>query len=179
MTGTIELGSEGDAAGEVWDMNGLGLRDKSWGPRYWQALSWYRWTPMIFDEGFALMLSIIGRPDGKEPRRGGMVLEGEEYHHLVDCRIDTDFDDLYHQTAMRLWAKSETGKEYEVTGRVNALIPLRNRRKDPEGNELFTRITEAMTTFECEHDGVVKTGMGMTEYLDQIVDGVPIGADYD
>ena len=179
VTGTIELGSEGDAAGEVWDMNGLGLRDKSWGPRYWQALSWYRWTPMIFDEGFALMLSIIGRPDGKEPRRGGMVLEGEEYHHLVDCRIDTDFDDLYHQTAMRLWAKSETGKEYEVTGRVNALIPLRNRRKAPEGNELFTRITEAMTTFECEHDGVVKTGMGMTEYLDQIVDGVPIGADYD
>jgi hypothetical protein len=36
-----------------------------------------------------------------------------------------------------------------------------------------------MTTFECEHDGVMKTGMGMTEYLDQIVDGVPIGADYD
>ena len=36
-----------------------------------------------------------------------------------------------------------------------------------------------MTTFECEHDGVIKTGMGMTEYLDQVVDGVPIGPDYD
>ena len=56
---------------------------------------------------------------------------------------------------------------------------MRNRRKDPEGNELLTRITEAMTTFECEHDGVMKTGMGMTEYLDQVVDGVPIGPDYD
>ena len=43
----------------------------------------------------------------------------------------------------------------------------------------FTRITEAMTTFECEHNGVMKTGMGMTEYLDQVVDGVPIGPDYD
>jgi len=173
VTGSIEVGDE------VWDMNGLGLRDKSWGPRYWQALSWYRWTPMIFDEGFALMLSIIGRPDGKEPRRSGMVLEGDEYHHIVDCRIESDYDDLHHQTAMRMWAKSETGQEYDVTGRVNALIPLRNRRKDPDGNELFTRITEAMTTFECEHNGVMKTGMGMTEYLDQVVDGVPIGPDYD
>ena len=172
VTGTIEVGDE------AWEMNGLGLRDKSWGPRYWQALSWYRWTPMIFDEGFALMLSIIGRPDGKAPRRSGMVLEGDEYHHIVDCRIESEYDELHHQTGMRMWAKSETGKEYEISGRVNALIPLRNRRKDPEGNELFTRITEAMTTFECEHDGVIKTGMGMTEYLDQVVDGVPIGPDY-
>ena len=87
---------------EVLEIAGFGLRDKSWGPRYWQALSWYRWTPMIFDEGFALMLSIIGRPDGKEPRRSGMVLEGDEYHHIVDCRIESDYDDLHHQTGMRM-----------------------------------------------------------------------------
>lgn len=171
VTGTLELGDE------AWDMNGLGLRDKSWGPRSWQALSWYRWTPMVFDEGFALMLSIIGRPGG-EPRRGGMVLEGDEYHHLVDCWIESEFDELHHQTGMRLWARSDTGTEYEITGRVDALIPLRNRRTDPDGNELFTRITEAMTTFECEHDGVIKIGRGMTEYLDQVVDGVPVGPDY-
>ena len=177
VVGTIELDGADGAPGEVWDMDGLGLRDKSWGPRFWQALSWYRWTPMIFDEGFALMLSIIGRPGG-EPRRGGMVLEGDDYHHLVDCRIETDFDDRHHQTGMSLWARSETGREYEITGRVDALIPLRNRRTDPDGNPLVTRITEAMTTFECIHDGVVKVGMGMTEYLDQIVDAVPVGPDY-
>jgi hypothetical protein len=66
---------------------------------------------MIFDEGFALMLSIIGRPDGKEPRRGGMVLEGDEYHHLVDCRIDTDFDDLHHQTG-----DADVGQERDRQG---------------------------------------------------------------
>ena len=171
VTGTIEVGAQ------AWDMHGLGLRDKSWGPRFWQALSWYRWTPMIFDEGFALMLSIIGRPDG-DPRRGGMVLEGDAYHRIVDCRIETDFDARHHQTGMRMWARSETGNEYEISGRVDALIPLRNRRTDPDGNPLVTRITEAMTTFECLHDGVVKVGMGMTEYLDQVVDGVPVGPDY-
>ena len=132
---------------------------------------------MIFDEGFALMLSVIGRPDG-DPRRGGMVLEGDAYHRIVDCRIETDFDARHHQTGMRMWARSETGNEYEISGRVDALIPLRNRRTDPDGNPLVTRITEAMTTFECLHDGVVKVGMGMTEYLDQVVDGVPVGPDY-
>ena len=54
-----------------------------------------------------------------------------------------------------------------------SLIPLRNRRTDPEGNELLTRITEAMTKFECRG----QTGIGMSEYLDQIEDGRPIGAD--
>ena len=31
-----------------------------------------------------------------------------------------------------------------------SLIPLRNRRTEPDGNELLTRITEAMTRFECD-----------------------------
>ena len=44
VTGTIVVGDE------VVDLDGLGLRDKSWGPRYWQAISWYRWLPMTFSE---------------------------------------------------------------------------------------------------------------------------------
>src|SRR5713101_5989036 len=28
---------------ETQEINGLGLRDHSWGPRYWQALKYYRW----------------------------------------------------------------------------------------------------------------------------------------
>jgi hypothetical protein len=62
---------------------------------------------------------------------------------------------------------------YAVTGTVLSLIPLRNRRTDPDGNELMTRITEAMTRYEC--NGHV--GIGMSEYLDQIVDGEPVGPD--
>ena len=41
----------------------------------------------------------------------------------------------------------------------------------PDGGELLTRITEAMTRYEC--DGQV--GIGMSEFLDQVVDGWPIG----
>jgi hypothetical protein len=52
-----------------------------------------------------------------------------------------------------------------------SLIPLRNRRRTPEGDDLTTRITEGMTVFEC--DGL--QGFGLSEYLDQIIDGDAVG----
>jgi hypothetical protein len=165
VTGTIRVGEE------ILDIDGLGLRDKSWGPRYWQAISWYRWIPLVFSqdpaaEPQAMMISIVGG------RPGGMVLEGGEYHLIRDCTIESDWDDDRYQTAMRCTVTTDHDT-YDVSGEVISLIPLRNRRQDPDGNELLTRITEAMTRFECRG----QTGIGMSEYLDQIVDGEPIGDD--
>ena len=37
-------------------LDALGLRDKSWGPRTWQAIRWYRWLPMTFADGFAAIV---------------------------------------------------------------------------------------------------------------------------
>ena len=132
---------------------------------------------MIFDEGFALMLSIIGRPDGKAPRRSGMVLEGDEYHHIVDCRIESEYDELHHQTSMRMWAKSEIGRSTR-SAVAPTLIPCATDARIP-------RATNSHPDHRGDDDLRVRTrrrdetGMGMTEYLDQVVDGVPIGPDYD
>ena len=52
-----------------------------------------------------------------------------------------------------------------------SLIPLRNRRRTPDGEELMTRITEGMSEYTC--DGV--QGYGLSEYLDQVIDDVPVG----
>ena len=62
-------------------------------------------------------------------------------------------------------------QSYELEGRVCSLIPLRNRRQLPDGTWLHTRITEAMTEYSWNG----RTGLGMSEYLDQIVDGRPSG----
>ncbi len=164
VKGSIQVGEE------TITLDGLGLRDKSWGPRYWQALNWYRWLPMIFGPDFAMMLSIVDR-DGS-PNRGGMVLEDGEYKMIRDCRIESDYDADDYQTAMRCWARTDDA-EYEVTGEVISMIPLRNRRKADDGEQLTTRITEAMTRYECNG----RKGMGMSEYLDQIVDGRAVGLD--
>jgi len=55
-------------------------------------------------------------------------------------------------------------------------IPLRNRRRDPDAGDaapwLHTRISEGMTRWTMA-DG--RVGYGLSEYLDQIVDGQPVG----
>jgi hypothetical protein len=167
VAGTVTVGDE------VVEIDGYGLRDKSWGPRYWQAIEWYRWLPIMLGPDLAMMLSLIDGGPGRPARQGGMVLSGGEYHRIDSVRIDSDFDEHGHQTAIRCRARTEAGIEYEVTGEVLSLIPLRNRRTTADGEQLTTRITEAMTRYRCGD----LTGIGMSEYLDQVVDGWPVGPD--
>ncbi len=163
--GLIKIGDQ------EWKVDGLGLRDHSWGPRYWQSIFNYRWLPMSFTKDFSAMISVIEREKGNF-RRSGVIQKGNEYHNIIDARIETEWDEDWYQTGMKIWAKTDEG-EYEITGKVISLIPLRNKRKNPEGEVLHTRITEAMTEFQCNG----KVGYGMSEYLDQIVDGKPVGSD--
>ena len=154
---------------EVFEVSGFGLRDKSWGPRYWQAIHWYRWCPLNFGRDFGMMLSIVAGETGA-PRQGGMVLKDGKYDLIKEVSIDSDWDANWYQTALRAHVKTESGATYDVEGKVLSLIPLRNRRKGPDGQELNTRITEGMTEYRC--NGMV--GYGLSEYLDQIVDGKPV-----
>lgn len=157
--GTLEV------EGESWNLKGYGLRDKSWGPRTWQSIYWYRWCPMSFGEDFGMMVSVISGGPG-QMRGSGMVLEDGKYHDFVDAKIEAEFDENEYQTTLNIWAKTEAGKEYEVTGKVTSLIPLRNRRTGPDGVERMTRITEGMTEYKCNG----RTGYGLSEFLDQIDD---------
>jgi hypothetical protein len=154
---------------ETFSVDGFGLRDKSWGPRYWQAIHWYRWLPMNFGRDFAMMISIVTNAEGNS-RMGGMVLKDGAYDLIEHAEIDSDWDDDWYQTAMSAKVRTESGAEYAVDGKVMSLIPLRNRRTSPDGEELLTRITEGMTEFTCNG----RTGYGLSEYLDQIVDGKPV-----
>ncbi|MBA4226076.1 MAG: hypothetical protein C0456_05525 [Hyphomonas sp.] len=159
-----------DCGGERLEIDGHGLRDKSWGPRHWQAIEWYRWCPMNFGPDFGMMFNVMG--DGKGGvHQSGMVFRDGIYDQIVAAELSSNWDDSEYQTDLEAKIRTKSGKEYTVTGKVLSLIPLRNRRTAPDGTELTTRITEAMTEYRC--DG--KLGYGMSEYLDQIVDGRPLG----
>jgi hypothetical protein len=162
--GVIRVGDE------EWAVDGHGLRDHSWGPRFWQSPWWYRWLTGNFGGDGGFVISVIASRDGSR-RIGGVVLDDGEYHDIEDATIDTDWrtDDLYHRQ-IRAHARAN-GRDYEIEGTVLSLIPLRNRRTSPEGEQLITRISEGMTEWRC--DG--KVGYGLSEYLDQIVDGKPVG----
>jgi hypothetical protein len=165
-SGTIRVGDQ------EWEVDGFGLRDHSWGPRYWQAPWYYRWLTANFGADFGFMGSRIARREG-EGTRGGFVWEDGKLHLCHDFEIATDWqgEDSYHQgIKATLRAKD---KEWKVSGRVLNLIPLRNRRPDPDtGDMLVTRISEGMTEWTLD-DG--RTGYGLSEYLDQIIDGNPVG----
>jgi hypothetical protein len=166
VSGTVTVG---DRAFELTD--GLGLRDHSWGPRYWQAPWYYRWLTANFGPDFGFMGSRIARRDG-EGTRGGFVWEDGTLHLCNDFEIATEWtgEDSYHQAITATLRSGD--KEWHVTGKVIDLIPLRNRRPDPEGNMLVTRISEGMTEWTMS-DG--RTGYGLSEYLDQIIDDEPVG----
>jgi hypothetical protein len=88
----------------------------------------------------------------------------------------TQGDDQFHQKVTGVIRSSKSNKEWHFEGDVQSLIPLRNRRQDPDGNWLMTRISEGMTKWRMtsgEHAGT--EGFGMSEYLDQIIDGSPVG----
>jgi hypothetical protein len=145
--------------GRRFSLDGLGLRDHSWGPRYWQAPAWYRWLTANFGDDFGFMGSHIMRRDGVETR-GGFVHRGREIVLVRDIRIETEFsgrERLHKRLRARLTCAD--GSALEVEGRVLSLIPLRNRR---EGQ--LTRISEGMTEWRCEG----RTGYGLSEYLDQL-----------
>ncbi len=158
---------------ETWDIRGSGLRDHSWGPRYWQAPWYYRWLTANVGPDFGFMASRVAKRD-TTGTRGGFVWEDGRIHLCDDITLSTEStgSDRYHQAITATLSSSRSGKAWSFTGEVLSLIPLRNRRTDPDGNELFTRISEGMTRWRMA-DG--RVGYGMSEYLDQIVDGAPVG----
>jgi len=163
-TGVIRVGDE------EWPVDGFGLRDHSWGPRYWQSPWWYRWLTANFGADFGFVLSVIASQDGRR-RLGGMVLRDGTYSIVNDVKVHTEWvgADSYHQR-IRAWARAGQD-EFEIEGDAFSLIPLRNRRTTPDGDQLVTRISEGMTEWRCNGN----VGYGLSEYLDQIVDGQPVG----
>jgi hypothetical protein len=165
--GTITVGER------VFDVDGFGLRDHSWGPRYWQAPWYYRWLTANCGKDFGFMATRVARRDGPGTR-GGFVWEDGRIHLCDDVTLSTTTvgDTAYHQGITATLRSSRSGRSWSFTGEVLSLIPLRNRRTDPEGNELMTRVSEGMTRWTMDDSRV---GFGLSEYLDQIIDGRPVG----
>jgi hypothetical protein len=111
------------------------------------------------------MVSVIATADG-EVRRGGVLFEDGAHTPITSAEIATETtgEDRYHDR-IRCLART-ADREVEITGEVRSLIPLRHRR-----DGLMTRIGEGLTEYRWEG----RTGYGLSEYLDQIEDGVPIG----
>ena len=165
-TGTVEIGSES------FRISGHGLRDHSWGPRSWQAPWFYRWLHGSAD-GFGFMGAFFGSEDGSSVC-GGFVWDGQQTHICDGVSVTTTRDERFQQQEIML-ELSSGDHVWSLQGRATTVVPLRHRARGSADNSPMTRIVEASTVWSGP-GGVVLHGM--SEYLDQIVDGLPVGVRY-
>jgi hypothetical protein len=153
VTGTLSID------GDTYEIDGNGLRDHSWGPRYWQNILSYRWLTCSFGPDLNIMVSEVNRTETDRTEWGVVIRDGE-IQPITKVAIDTKFDaDQPFHRSMTADLTLGSGENVQVKGRVLGFIPLRNRR---EGH--VTHIGEGMTEYTC----LGKTGLGISEYLDQI-----------
>ena len=146
---------------------GAGYRDKSWGPRFWHSFFWYKWLPVTFSRDFGVLLSIKGDPAGGPNRVSGNVLDHGRFDPVVAGTIEVDYAPGFLPRG--LVARFSTARgDYVMTGETLATVPLRHRR--PEQEDRYVRITESMSRYRC---GDYET-LGMTEFTDLMIGGIPI-----
>ncbi len=153
VRGSLRIGDQ------ALEIEGFGLRDHSWGPRFWQAIESYEWLTMNFGSDFHAMVSIVRR-DAEHERKGGVLLRGDELVMLSEVDVSAEFDDngLYHRK-VHADVTTPDGEKLAIEGNVKGFIPLRNRR---EG--LVTHIGEGMTEWRCGD----RVGYGLSEFLRQV-----------
>ena len=154
VEGTLQV--EGS---EPLAISGHGLRDHSWGPRYWQSIRSYRWITGNFGDDLGMVLSVVG------DRQGGMFHRGDEFIRITNVDLETDYEpDTSFHRAMSARVELESGESHLIEGRVKNFIPLRNRR-----SEAVTYICEGMTEYQLDGERV---GYGLSEYLNQPGDNI-------
>ncbi len=148
--GTLEVEDGGS-----FEISGHGLRDHSWGPRYWQSTPSYRWITGNYGDDLGMVISVVG------DRVGGVFQKGpDKIHRITDVQLDTQYEgNTNYHSGLKAVVTLDNGDKHTVEGVVKGFIPLRNRRAG-----MFTHIGEGMTEYTL--DGTRK-GYGLSEYLDQ------------
>jgi hypothetical protein len=148
--------------GRRYDLRGHGLRDHSWGPRFWQNTGYYRWLTITLGPDFGMM-GLVSEQEGGEVSRGYVYRRGEPNAQVTRVELESDFGGP-QQTHRRVRARLHEvgGPVHEVEGQVRSLVPCRNRR-----NGWLTRISEGLTEWRCGE----RVGFGMSEYLDHLEQG--------
>lgn len=162
VDGVITVGDDS------WQIDGRGWRDHSWGPRYWQAINYYRLFLANFDNGDGFMLLRITDHDGKTRRVGVLLVDGQ-YEEITDLNVVTNWTYQHDPQRVHLTVATANRKAV-IEDEILLLAPLRNRRQ-ADGETLISRIAEGYSKFTW--DG--KTGYGMTEYIERVNDGVMAG----
>ena len=167
ITGTVTVGDESSTI-----TDGLGLRDHSWGPRFWQNIWWYRWLTVNLGPDLGFALTISGTEEDPDARRVHGFLYDVDRHGdnrwvpIRDGQLTSTYDDgLVPDREPPTWSRPTT----TCTRSTATCGPT--SRCATGARAMVTRITEGMTRWRAASS----TGGGLSEYLDQIIDDIPVG----
>lgn len=160
--GTIRIGDN------EWNIDGLGWRDHSWGPRYWTNINYYRLFIANFGPDRGITVLKITDTEGQVRRTGVVHIDGQ-LEDITDIDLLTEWTDKKDPSSMRLMLRTAK-RAVTLEGEVLTLAPLRNRRK-VGGDMLLTRIAEGFTEWRWDE----RTGLGVSEYIERIEHGQPVG----
>ena len=167
VTGEIRVG------GESWQVNGYGVRDKSWGPRDWGAGSrdndtttttaapavgptpFVNWLSMHFGDHAALGGSAFRHKDGVIRGAGWLQRDGKSLE-LTNVVIESTYqaDSILHET-VRLTGETSEGEAIVIEGDVLSVCPTKIPM--PGG---ATFVNEGLAEFRWEG----RTGFGIAEH---------------
>ena len=146
--------------GARWPIDGYGLRDRSWGPRYWQAPDHYRWLTMNFGADAGIAAARTVQRDGAVVQGGYLFAPDVGTKPIVRVEVESEVGgEAALHTALRATLTCGDGAIETVTGCVLAMVPLRNRR-----HGVTTRIAEGLTEWRWRD----RVGYGWSEYLDHV-----------
>jgi hypothetical protein len=156
---------------QVFEVDGRGGKDHSWGPRNWHAKVYLRWLVASFDDRNGFMLVRAVGPTKKT--RSGFIWSEGRFHLVDDFAMKNEYAGAPHFELRNTRLEIRSGGQVSrAVGTPRAWLPLRHRQNDVQGKPALLRIVKSPTDWLAQ-DG--RRGEGMCEYHDLMVDGRPVG----
>ena len=165
VVGTIRLGET------IYEVDGRGGKDHSWGPRNWHAKIYLRWLTACLDDANGFMLTRAVGPT-KQTRSGFVLVDGQ--FAVVDgFTMVNHYGAAPHHELKRVGVEVKAGEvSLSASGAPRNYLPARHRQTNPDGEVATLRIVKMPTDWEFT-DG--RHAAGHLEYHDLMVDGMPVG----
>jgi hypothetical protein len=154
--------------GDAWQVNAVGGRDRSWGPRNWHAKRYFRWLVGRSNDGFGFMLTCGA--NATERRRGGFVWDADGFHWVDDFTLSSRYEGPHAFATSTSIAARSGRRAWLIRGRQQAHLPLRHRRRGDDGVEAVLRIVKSPTCWTVDGE---RPAWGITEFHDAMENGQP------
>jgi len=150
VTGKIQ------ALGKIYEIDGLGERDHSWGVRNWNAPKMRIWLTGQFSEDLAFNVTKLVMEEG-EVDAGFLHVDGED-HPITSAKIDTQYGDDGAPKLFNMEITDKEGNVRNISANVlkNIVLPFLG-----EDKRSISMMHETLAVYDM--DG--KKGYGIAEYL--------------